>query len=435
MLNRVAILSGLSLLLVAAGFVMTKQFIRTQTTTERPEGGPQLPSATTAPAATPPPASPQHNTPVTWPPPPKVNAPPAAVEPTPAAPVSPVPQIRSAAPEKTSTPAVTAPAVENVAPAVETPMPLRRPPITLKEAESGVPAWLKAHVGEGVGQIAQVVLQRARALYLQKVSEGVVKNSCYFAMDATRPNDFGDGKLGRRFYIICEPDRSFRAISAGHGSGRNLKGVADFKDGRRCAKNFSNAMDSKLTAGGAYVTREIKTSFKGYYRVSTKKDAVLLRSFIQFDGEGEVANARQREIGGHAAELLRNVCLRKNPHSPYANHDGYVPFGKLVDYASGRSDGCTSWTLSDAQKIITMVKDNPTTLYIYPESNDINAVAQAVKAGRSLSYARLYWDASCLKAVHSPKFWPKEILEPILAQYKKDHPMPPPQPTPICKTQ
>ena len=36
------------------------------------------------------------------------------------------------------------------------------------EQASDVPAWLRAHVGEGEGQIAQVVLQRARALYLQK---------------------------------------------------------------------------------------------------------------------------------------------------------------------------------------------------------------------------------------------------------------------------
>ena len=280
-----------------------------------------------------------------------------------------------------------------------------------------------------------MVLQRARALYLQKVSEGVVKNPCYFAMDATRPNDLGDGKLGRRFYIICEADRSFRAISAGHGSGRDLKGIADFANGRRCAKNFGNAMDSKLTAGGAYVTGETKTSFKGYYRVSARQDAVLVRSFVQFDGEGETANARQREIGGHAAELLRNVCLRKDPHSPYADHDGYVPFGKLVDYAGGRSDGCTSWSPSDARQIIAMVKDNPTTLYIYPEAADIDAVAQAVTAGRSLSRTGLYWNASCLKEIRSPKFWPKETLEPILAQYKKDHPAPPQRPTPICKAQ
>src|SRR4029078_13279460 len=76
-----------------------------------------------------------------------------------------------------------------------------------------VPAWLESHVGEGPSQIAQVVLQRARALYLQKVSEGTVKNPCYFAMDATRP-----GGSGRRFYTICEADHIFRAVPTGHGN-------------------------------------------------------------------------------------------------------------------------------------------------------------------------------------------------------------------------
>ena len=214
-----------------------------------------------------------------------------------------------------------------------------------------VPAWLRAHVGEGEGQIARVVLRRSRALYLQKVGEGAVKNPCYFAMDATRPNDLGDGKLGRRFYVICEANRSFRAISAGHGGGRDLKGIVDLANGRQCAKNFSNAMDSKLTAGGPYMTANTSTSFKGYYRVSAREDAVLVRPFVQFDGEGEAANARQRVIGGHPAVLLAGVCLRKNQDSPYANHDGYVPFGKLVSYAGGRSDGCTSWSPSDAPDV------------------------------------------------------------------------------------
>ena len=254
-------------------------------------------------------------------------------------------------------------------------------------------------------------------------------------MDATRPNYLSDGKLGRRFYVICESDRSFRAISAGHGGGRDLKGIADFANGRRCAKNFGNAMDSRLTAGGAYVTSETKTSFKGYYRVSAKQDAALIRSFVQFDGEGETANAREREIGGHPAELLRNVCLRKDPHSPYADGEGYVRFGKLVVYAGGRSDGCTSWSPSDAGQIIPMMKDKPTTLYIYPGSDDIDAVTQAVKAGRSLSRTGLYWNPSCLKEISSPKFWPKENLEPKLAQYEKAHPAPPQRPTPICNAQ
>ena len=192
-------------------------------------------------------------------------------------------------------------------------------------------------------------------------------------------------------------------------------------------------LTARIVTGGAYVTGEEITSFKGYYRISAGKDAALIRSFVQFDGQGETANARQREIGGHAAELLGNVCLRKDPRSPYANHDGYVPFGKLVDYARGRSDGCTSWSPSDAQQIIAMLKDDPTTLYIYPDAADIDAIVRAVVAGRSLSRAGLYWNASCLKEIHSPKFWPRETLDPILAQYKKDHPAPPQRPMPICK--
>jgi hypothetical protein len=303
------------------------------------------------------------------------------------------------------------------------------------EQPPDVPAWLLVHVGEGDGQIAPLVLQRARALYLQKTSEGVVKNPCYFAMDATRPNDASDGGPGHRFYVICESDRSFHAISAGHGSGRNLNGIADFANGRRCAKNFGNANDSYLTAGGAYVTAETKASFKGYYRASAGRNAVLMRSFVQFDGEGETANARQREIGGHAAVLLRGICLLKDPSNPYANHDGYVPLGTLVDYSGGRSDGCTSWSPSDAEAVIAMTKDDPTTLYIYPDGAAVNAVAQAVAAGRSPSRTGLYWNASCLKEIGSPKFWPKETLEPILAQYREDHPTPPPRPPPICKGQ
>jgi hypothetical protein len=142
-----------------------------------------------------------------------------------------------------------------------------------------------------------------------------------------------------------------------------------------------------------FVSLNIKGYFslniKGYYRDSARKAAVLMRSFVQFDGEGDAANAKLRAIGGHPAVLLRGVCLRKDPDSPYANRDGYVPFGKLVDYTGARSNGCTSWSRSDAGQIIPMVKDKPTTLYIHPKSEDIGAIAQAVAAGRSLSRAGL----------------------------------------------
>ena len=294
---------------------------------------------------------------------------------------------------------------------------------SLTAGEASVPTWLEAHVGGGEGQIAPVVLERARALYQRKRSEGAVRNPCYFAMDATRPHDLGGSRLGRRFYVICEAQGSFRAISAGHGGGRDLEGLADFSNGRRCVKNFGNAMDSELTAGGAYVTGEAKDSFKGYYRVSGG-EAPFVRTFIKFDGEGETANARERAIGGHAAVLLRGICRRRDPASPHADPDGYVPFGKLVNYAAGRSDGCTSWSPSDAATVIAMVKDDPTTLYIYPESRDIEAVAGAPHAA--------YWNAACLKEIGAPKFWPGGTLEPILARYRETHPAPPPRPIPIC---
>lgn len=104
--------------------------------------------------------------------------------------------------------------------------------------------------------------------------------------------------------------------------------------------------------------------------------------------------------------------------------------GYLVDYSLGRSNGCTSWSPSDARQIIPVMKSSPTTLYIYPESKDIDAVAAAIKAGQS---SGTYWNASCLKEIRSLKFWPRETLEPLLIQYRKDHPDGPPQPLPICK--
>lgn len=300
---------------------------------------------------------------------------------------------------------------------------LTSPPTTATEPSPDIPAWLVRHIGDDNGQIASVVLQRARGLYRQKVSEGAVKNSCYFAMDATRPNTLNDGILGLRFYVICEGSRSFRAISAGHGSGRDLGGVADFSNGRQCAKNFSNARDSNLTTGGAYVTAETKETYKGYYRTTAHQEAVLLRPFVQFDGDGDTANARQRAIGGHAAVTLSDVCLRKKPNSSFANSEGYVPLGTLADYSGGRSDGCTSWSPSDTVEIVALVKNNPATLYLYPEAADINAAA----------HGGAYWNAFCLSAIHAPKFWPKETLEPLIEAYKRTHPPLPPRPLPYCK--
>jgi hypothetical protein len=293
-----------------------------------------------------------------------------------------------------------------------------------------VPHWLQAYVGEGEGQIAPVVLQRARALYLKKVSEGKVNNPCYLAMDATRPGGFG-----RRFYVICEASRMFRAVPSGHGSGLNLEGIADFANGIRCAKNFSDAKESKLTAGGPYVTAEIRTSFKGYYRGSEGELVPLIRSFVQFDGMGETANARPRAIGGHPGVIVSAICRLKAPGNPYADDEGYVPFGKLIEYGGGRSNGCTTWYPVDAQRILALVEDKQTTLYIYPESTDIVAVTRVVQAGQSPTRGGLYWNAACLREIGSPNFWPNETLEPALMKYREDHPVPPPQTLPLCSEQ
>ena len=298
------------------------------------------------------------------------------------------------------------------------------------EQSTGVPAWLHAHVGTGEGQIAPVVLQRARALYRRKTQEGAVKNPCYFAMDATRPSRDPSGKLGRRFYTICEAKKSFRATTSGYGNGRKLR-RANFSNGRRCAKNFSNAEGSNLTAGGVYMTAEVRESFKGYYLRSGKKTP-FVRPFLPFVGEGSTENAWERAIGGHQAVGLRKRCRYKNPKSEYADEEGYVPFGKLVNYTSGRSNGCTTWSPSDAKRIVGLVQDDPTTLYIYPEGRDIDAVANAVKT-KSFSRSGLYWNATCLKLIGAPKFWPLETLQPIINEWRDSLPKGKPRPLPICK--
>lgn len=304
------------------------------------------------------------------------------------------------------------------------------PPTPAAAQSTHLPAWLQKHVGTGDGQIAPVVLERARELYQRKYRRGEVRNPCYLAKDATRPS-MSDGKPGRRFYIICEASKTFRAVSSGYGNGRKLQ-RANFSNGRQCARNFSNAEGSKLTMGGAYVTAETRTSFKGYHRQSGKR-VPFYRTFLLFDGEGDTQNARERAIGGHPAVFLKWQCRFRNPGSPHADDEGYVPYGKLVDYTSGRSNGCTTWSQTASREILALVEENPTTLYIYPESGDINAVAKAVQKGRSLSRSGLYWNAACLEAIRSPKFWPKRTLQPIINEWRRSLPKQPPLVLPICR--
>jgi phenylacetate-CoA ligase len=57
-------------------------------------------------------------------------------------------------------------------------------------------------------------------------------------MDPKSGASLADGKPGELvlFYIMCEAEGSFHAISASHDGGRDLGGVADFSNGRRREK-------------------------------------------------------------------------------------------------------------------------------------------------------------------------------------------------------
>lgn len=304
-------------------------------------------------------------------------------------------------------------------------------PVPASAQSPEVPAWLQRHVGLGDGQIAPVVLERARALHDRKLAEGTISNPCYLAMDATRPSAGRDGAPTGRFYVMCEAQQSFRAVSSGYGNGRKLE-QAEFANERSCAKHFSNAEGSKLTAGGPYLTAEAITSFKGYVLQDGERTP-FFRTFVQFDGEGETDNAREREIGGHPAVFVRWKCRFEDPDNPLADEAGFIPFGTLVDYTGGRSNGCTTWSQTEAPEIIALVENDPTTLYIYPESGDIDAVAAAVRDGTRPAEAGLYWNAACLDEIGAPEFWPRARLQPIIDRWRASLPEAPPLELPICE--
>lgn len=304
-------------------------------------------------------------------------------------------------------------------------------PAFAQSLSRNIPVWLQQHVGTGEGQIAAVVLERARDLYQQQWRRAGVRNPCYMAMDATRPSTSSRGTPSQRYYIICEAQRSFTAVSSGYGNGRSIPG-ADFSNGRECARHFSNALGSNLTMGGAYLTAEARTSHKGYIRQGGQT-VPFNRTFLVFDGMRETSNARERAIGGHMAAFVRSQCRMSAPNSPHADDDGFVRFGRLVDYTSGRSNGCTTWSEEVSAQIISLVDGNRTSLYIYPESRDINAIASAVRDGRSPAAEGLYWNNTCLGQIGAPRFWPRRQLEPIIRDWRASLPAPNYSPLPICQ--
>ncbi|MEL6118452.1 MAG: hypothetical protein AAFR49_02125, partial [Pseudomonadota bacterium] len=133
------------------------------------------------------------------------------------------------------------------------------------------------------------------------------------------------------------------------------------------------------------------------------------------------------------AMFLKWQCRYKDEDSPHADAEGYVPYGNLVNYTGGRSNGCTTWSVPETENILSLTQNNPTTLYIYPEGRDIDAVAEAVRGGKSLKDEGLYWNAQCLRDIGAPKFWPKSKLQPVINTWRDALPEYPPLVLPICR--
>ena len=159
------------------------------------------------------------------------------------------------------------------------------------EQPSDIPAWLRPNVGEGEGQIAEVILRGARAL-LPKSARGRGQKSlllCHGRYASPRIKRRQIGAAVLRYLRI-------RPVVSGDFGGPwrrpQFERYRGFRQRKALREELRQCAGFETDGRWAYVTAETKTSFKGYYRASAKQDAVLIRSFVQFDGEGEVANAR-----------------------------------------------------------------------------------------------------------------------------------------------
>jgi hypothetical protein len=163
-------------------------------------------------------------------------------------------------------------------------------------------------------------LQRARALYLKKVSEGAVNNPATSPWTPRAPVGWDVG-----FTSSAKPIGRFARSRPAMAAASNLEGIANFANGIRCAKNFSDAMDSKLTTGGRYVTAEIRTSFKGYYRASKESSCpcTLFCAVRRRGRRGERQAARHRWSSG--CDRVGGLSMKALGH-PYADDEGYVPY-------------------------------------------------------------------------------------------------------------
>ena len=157
-------------------------------------------------------------------------------------------------------------------------------------------------MGEGDGQIAPVVLERARALYLRTQGASEIPATSPWTR---RARTTSAQRPAADFTSSAKPTARFARFP------RVMAAVAICRASRisqtagRCAKNFGNAMDSDLTAGGAYVTGETNPSFKGYYRVAARPGRHLpppLRAVRRRRRDRQRQAARHRRTSGRAVE-------------------------------------------------------------------------------------------------------------------------------------
>jgi hypothetical protein len=294
------------------------------------------------------------------------------------------------------------------------------------QAQSALPGWLQAHIGDRPNQ---VVFKRARASYLRLKKEGTVTNPCYIAMDATKRHDMGGEEMppGDRAYLICEDTHTFMPFSAGHGAGT---AVLHAQNSKGCAKHFGNAYGSNMTTGGTYWTGTINRSIKGKLRNGEGTFSVYSRSFLRFEGEGLTGNAKKRDLGLHAAVALTDGCYQHEPSNPIADEDGDVFMAEdMRQYVAGRSNGCLSVTEDVSDIIMPIAEKGAMAIYVYPEASDIQALAEAVRAGKKPEESGVYWSKECLNEIKSPVFWDRETYE---EKIKREKPVKVPEPKKMC---
>jgi len=174
------------------------------------------------------------------------------------------------------------------------------------EQPSDVPAWLRSHIGEGEGQIAQVVLQRARALYLKRWPQASSKIHAILPWTRRAPR----GQIGESGFTRSAK-LSGRFVRP-HGSWQRPQhqGRRDFANGKECAREFRQCAGSYLTTAAPIdARRKPRSKLLSQLR---ETDAVLMRSFVQFDGE-ERPPMPESVRSAACAVLLRQIRFRWMP--------------------------------------------------------------------------------------------------------------------------